>query len=363
MPPVPLSAADRQHVLQHTADWWEALRGQRVFVTGGTGFFGVWLLQSFAWANREFGLAAKAVVLSRNWDAFRQKAPWLADDPAISCHAGDVRDFAFPSGHFSHVIHAATEASAKLNEQSPLLMLDTIVAGTRRTLEFARHCGATRFLLTSSGAVYGRQPPELCARAGRLRRAPDPILPGSAYGVGKRIAEHLGALYAQQTDMEVMIARGFAFVGPYLPLDIHYAIGNFIRDGLRGGPIVVGGDGTPYRSYLYAADLAVWLWGILLRGRSCRPYNVGSEEAISIAALAQAVADCFHPRPEVRIMRAARAWQASGALCALHSPGGWGTGSAARDRLANLHPTHRGSLPLAGVRGGAGMIITEACHD
>ena len=193
MPPASLSSADRQYILDHTADWWEPLRGQRVLLTGGTGFFGVWLLQSFAWANQEFGLDAKAVVLSRNWEAFHQKAPWLADDPAVSCHAGDVRDFAFPAGHFSHVIHAATEASAKLNEDSPLLMLDTIVAGTRRTLEFARHCGATRFLLTSSGAVYGRQPSELTHVPEDYAGAPDPVSPRSAYGVGKRIAEHLGA--------------------------------------------------------------------------------------------------------------------------------------------------------------------------
>jgi nucleoside-diphosphate-sugar epimerase len=293
---------DRQHVLQHTAGLWEPLRNQRIFITGGTGFFGTWLLQSLLWANQEFGLGSQVVVLSRNWQAFCQKMPRLAADPAVSCHPGDVRDFAFPDGHFSHVIHAATEASAKLIEEHPLLMFDTIVQGTRHTLDFARHCKAEKLLLTSSGAVYGEQPPELTHVPEDYLGAPDTMDLRSSYGHGKRIAEHLCLLYARQNPIEVKIARGFAFVGPGLPLDIHFAIGNFVRDGLRGGPMVVHGDGAPYRSYLYAADLAIWLWTILLRGNTCRPYNVGSEAAISIADLAHKVADCFEPQPEVRIV-------------------------------------------------------------
>lgn len=292
-------AEDLDYILETTHDLWEDLRSQRIFITGGTGFFGRWLLESLIWANDKQALGVKALVLTRSPAVFAKKAPHLAAHPAIKFHVGDVRSFPFPDGSFSHVIHAATEVGAKLNQEDPLLMLDVIVQGTRRTLEFARHCGAKKFLLTSSGAVYGQQPPDMTHIPEDYRGAPDTMDVGSAYGEGKRVAELLCAIYAKQYGLEAKIARCFAFVGPYLPLDGNFAIGNFIRDGIQGSPIRINGDGTCYRSYLYMADLVIWLWTILVNGTVCYPYNVGSDREITILDLANDVSRLFDLRSEI----------------------------------------------------------------
>jgi nucleoside-diphosphate-sugar epimerase len=296
-------AADLDNVLERTEPLWQELQGQRILITGATGFFGCWLLESFAWANARLNLNAVAVGLSRHPRQLAQKAPHLLHDPAITLHAADVRHEDFPKGSFSHVIHAATEANAQLNSDAPLVMFNTIVDGTRRALRFAADNSASRFLFVSSGAVYGNQPPHLSHVTETFEGGPDPLNPASAYAEGKRSAEMLCALAASPR-LSPLIARCFAFVGPYMQLDTHFAIGNFISDRLHNRSLQVRGDGSAVRSYLYAADLMVWLWTILFRGQSCRAYNVGSEEALNIASLAREVAQALPPEANVNVASA-----------------------------------------------------------
>ena len=247
---------------------------KRLFITGGTGFFGKSMLDyrlrhpEWEWTRAEW------IVLSRAPDRFVASYPKLANQPGVSFMEGDVRNFAFPAGHFDAIIHAATSAVTTLPDDE---MTSVIVDGARRVVEFAKATGCTSLVFTSSGAVYGP------------RNAPasevDEYCPTTAYGKGKLTAEKL----LVDSGLNVKIARCFAFVGPHLNRNIHYAIGNFIQNCLDGKPIVINGDGTPLRSYLYADDLVEWLFAILDRGKIGRAYNVGSDHALSIRELAETV--------------------------------------------------------------------------
>jgi len=299
---------DLEQIRSGTGDLWEEMRGQRLFLTGGTGFFGTWLVESFCHINRELDLGAGLTVLSRDPARFAAKAPHLVSDPAVTMLAGDVRSFVFPADQFRYLIHAATETVAKPGQDEPLEMLSTILDGTGRTLEFASKCGARKFLLTSSGAVYGKQPPGVTHVPETYSGAPDPVDAASVYAEGKRASELMCALYqkmaaARGVEFEAKIARCWAFCGPHLPLDAHFAVGNFIGDVLAGRPISIAGDGTPRRSYLYAADLMIWLWTILFRAPALVPINVGSGNDVSIRELAEVVAEVLAPGTEVRVAK------------------------------------------------------------
>ncbi len=306
----PLPTRDLDEILDATHPLWHEMRGQRLFLTGGTGFFGCWLVESFLHINSTLALGAHMTVLSRDPERFLDKVPHLRGQAALSLHSGDVRDFRFPEGEFPYVIHAATEASAKQLAEHPHQMLSTILAGTERTLDFAAQARTRKLLLTSSGAVYGPQPPTLTHMPEDFAGAPDPLLPSSVYAEGKRASELLCALAAHhnlqnglQPSLEIKIARCYAFLGPHLPLNTHFAAGNFLGDALAGRPISIASDGTALRSYLYASDLTTWLWTMLFRAPSLRAYNVGSEEVVSIRELAEVAATAVNPSTPVHVAK------------------------------------------------------------
>ena len=309
----PIDAQDLDEVCVQIASLWDGLRGQRIFLSGGTGFFGCWLVESFVEANRRFNLQAEMTVLTRSPESFQLRCPHLAEESAVVLLRGDVRSFAPPDGEFAFVIHAAAETGGA--ENAALRTLSTIFDGTRAMLDFAASHGTRRFLIISSGAIYGIQPAELAHVPESYTGGPNPCLPSSAYAEGKRAAEALCSAYASPA-MVCTIARCFAFVGPHLALDGNYAIGNFIRSVLRSEMIRLTGDGTPLRSYLYASDLTVWLWTLLMRGPLMQPINVGSDRIISIRELAEEVRAALGSRIEIEVLGTPR----PGALPARYVP-------------------------------------------
>ena len=291
-----IEVTDNQYILNNCEEVFQKLKGKSIFLTGGTGFIGKCLSESILYANNQLNLNVKLTILTRSPETFRKEFPEVSQQ--INIWKGDIRNFIFPEESFEYIIHAATDSSAKMNVENPLEIIDTIYTGTKNVLDFAKNQNVKNILFISSGAIYGKQPDDISSINETFQGGPDPLLPSSSYAEAKRLAEQLCSSYSRLYNMNIPIARCFAFVGPYLNLDANYAIGNFIRNGLNDETICITGNGEAMRSYMYVADLAIWLWTILLKGKGCEAYNVGGETPITIKNLAILVSNFF---PGIRI--------------------------------------------------------------
>jgi nucleoside-diphosphate-sugar epimerase len=286
-----LPVEDLEHIFENTKDIWESFRGKSIFLTGGTGFFGKWLLESFIYANEKLALNAKITTLTRNPEAFFKEYPFYEDHAnTVRFVKGDILNYDFYLDEkFQFIIHAATAASEILNKSNPLVMMDTITIGTRKVLDFAITQPIEGFLFISSGAIYGKQPWNHSHINEHDSFTININNSNSAYAEGKRIAELYCSTYFEKYNLPIKIARCFAFVGPYLPLDTHFAIGNFINNIINSEDIIIKGDGSTIRSYMYASDLVISLWSILAKACHNEIYNIGSDNFISIEKLAEII--------------------------------------------------------------------------
>jgi dTDP-glucose 4,6-dehydratase len=278
------------------------MSNSHIFLTGGTGFFGKALLRHWANLDQKAEEVPRVTLLSRDPNRFATEYPEFVAFEWLHLVQGDVCNPDSLPRHevFTHVLHAATD-STNGPRLLPLQRFDQIVTGTRNVLDLAVMTGASRFLLTSSGGVYGAQPTDIEKISEDYQGAPDPMNPNNAYSMAKRCAEHLCVLYQDQYGLDTVIARCFAFVGQDLPLNVHFAIGNFIRDALTCREIMVKGDGSPTRSFMDQRDLARWLFIMLLKGKPGNAYNVGSDFAINITDLACKVRDLIAPEKSIYV--------------------------------------------------------------
>jgi len=276
------------------------LKGECLLITGGTGFMGTWLAELIAFLNDTYNFNSKILLLSDRAYSFSAKAPHLAVRKDISLIDRDICSIVGIPSEVSLIIHAAATPDSRLHASEPLRVAQVITNGTASLLASAsRLPRLKRFLNISSGLIYGPQPLDLERIEESFCGGPNCSSPSSTYAEAKRYAELLCSIYRNEYKMEIITARPFAFIGPYQLLDRPWAINNFIRDGLTGGPIRILGDRETLRSYMYPSDMAFWLLAMLLHGVPGFSYNLGNPNGVTLGQIAEKVANCCPVRPEI----------------------------------------------------------------
>ncbi len=282
---------DLENITRTSADDLSFLINKNILLTGSTGFVGTWLSASYLHALETLGGTGSLTCVARAFDSLDVHRSIIHSHPNVRLIPSDVRSLDIPHDlRIDVIIHAATPASASLNTNNPLEMVSIIVDGQQRILEQAVKVGARRVVFMSSGAVYGPQPMDLDGLPLDWNGGPTITTPVNAYHEAKRLAELLGHIYASEGSVEFVTARLFAFLAPFLPLDQHFAAGNFLRDALQIRYPEVKGHGLTRRAYQYGSDMTSWIWAITRRSVSRETFNVGAQESVLINELASIIA-------------------------------------------------------------------------
>jgi len=292
-------ASDVAQSIERSGVALEGFRGKTVLLTGGTGFFGIWILSALIQMKQFLDGDLRIVVVSRDPERFLQKHPLHHFDQYAEFIRSDVKSLTLKGLQVTHLVHmATTNANETFAGEDQLQKIDLLYLGTRNVIE---QCGPSleKVLFTSSGVAYGRTSNGLITE--ETPSALDTTSTGSALGLGKLNAEYVVAYYAEKWGYAYSMARCFSFAGPYLPLDLHYAIGNFIGNAIAKQAIVIKGDGEALRSYLYIGDALAWLLRLLAEPRN-QIFNVGSEKALTMLELAEKVALVSENAPSIKVM-------------------------------------------------------------
>jgi dTDP-glucose 4,6-dehydratase len=267
-----------------------------LLVIGGTGFFGKSILDGFQRGLLDAWGIETIDVMARHTKEFKEKHANLIND-RVKFHTLDITKCnTLPKAEY--VIHAAASTDASKYMLASKKEQENILAATKNYCRLAKkYHQESKIVYVSSGAVYGPQPydlieiPEELAFHASLDAMP---INKIGYAAAKRDCEKM-IMDLAQYEIKVSVARSFAFIGKYLPLDQHFAVGNFLRDGLAGRPINIKAKNKVYRSYMYADDLVEWLLSIgQLASESCPIFNVGSSQSISIDELAEKIGKKFN---------------------------------------------------------------------
>ena len=273
-----------------------------ILFIGGTGFFGKAFLN---YIKSNPSNINSITIVGRSAENFLENNKEFIELDNVKYVYGDIlNDLSqLKDISFSHVIHAAAD-STNVTNLSHLQRYKQIVEGTKNVLEFVRdHLPESKLLFISSGGVYGDMPSHKKSFIESDMWNSDILDSSNVYTVSKRTAEHLCSLYFDEYNLNISIARCFCFSGIHLPLNVHFAIGNFIKDALANNDIIIKGDGKSIRSYLDQDDLSEWMLEILKKDSFKKTvYNIGSDESISISDLAFLVRDISKKPIEVKIL-------------------------------------------------------------
>ena len=274
--------------IQKLGSEFKSLEGKKLTILGGTGFFGSWISSIFIEAINN-GLDLKLNILSRSKSENVNRVN--IDSSKIKFCNLDIGD-GIPKAllDVNFLIFSATSSTPSHGNQDNLSILRTSISFQKAIKEISIAGQVESILNLSSGSVYGNR-----------NVSNKPIKETNIFERTKfndyqkakiSIEECLMQERSSNPNLKYSSPRLFTFYGPGLPIDAHFAIGNFIGSAYKKEALIVKGNKDTVRSYLHVADASTSLIKILLKPNN-EPMNLGSPNEFRIEDLAINITDCF----------------------------------------------------------------------
>jgi len=268
----------------------------RYLITGGAGFIGSHLCESFLNQGHE-------VLCMDNYStgAKHNIAPFLKN-PRFRFIDHNVSRYIEVPEPLDYVLHFASPASPVDYLELPIPTLKVGALGTHNTLGLAKSKNAV-YLLASTSEVYGD--PLVRPQNEEYWGNVNPIGPRGVYDEAKRFAEAMTMAYHRYHGLNSRIVRVFNTYGPRMRLRDGRVVPNFIMQALKGEPLTVYGEGQQTRSFQYVDDLIAGL-NLLLKADHHLPVNIGNPHEMTVLEFAKKIIEltgskstiAYKPLPE-----------------------------------------------------------------
>ena len=279
--PVPRTARNRSRNLYPSA---VALKGKRIFITGGAGFIATTLARTLVDDNE--------IVAVDNLHRDSLSGTPLADHPNFTLHHGDILDAPLLTQlaeGATHFVHCAAIAGVDTVLASPVRTMRVNVIGTYNALEAALATLGTleRFVDFSTSEVFGTH--AFRVSEGQVSTIGSVGEARWTYAVSKLAGEHMAHAYHDELGLPTVTVHPFNVFGPGQIGG--GAIRAFIEAALDGRDLTIHGDGSQIRAWCYVSDMVSGVLACLERPEAVgQAYNIGNpRSSVTIFDLAQRI--------------------------------------------------------------------------
>lgn len=295
---------DMKYIYSQKLDW-DRLRNKSVFISGSYGMLSSYITIFLMYLNMKYDYNIHVIAQGRSSEKAKARFGEFWENKYFEYTDIDICQDINRNDRIDYFIHSAGIANPKFYATHPVEVIEPNVLGTYYLLKYAKQYGCEKFLLFSTGDVYGKVDNPLKIMEDTVGRI-DPLDIHSCYGESKRLAESLCVAFSREYNVPTVMTRIGHTYGP--TMDIYNdprSFSSFMKCAVEGDNIVMYSDGTAKRPFCYLADAVYGYMLMLLNGKNGEVYNISnSEQFISIAELAEVIANVS--KNKIKVVRKKR---------------------------------------------------------